>query len=156
MINTTLYKGSFMNLNKDITSLKKKDKLYLALIIVVVVAIIVGGALSGNHSNGTSNVDAQNQKLATLLATANSAEQAFNKCLVPANKTMVELNKLKTQMDAYNSAGDTANYNALVPHQNELVELHNTQVKDCDAVGDTYYAAKASYNNYLDDIQHGK
>jgi hypothetical protein len=64
-----------------------------------------------------------------------------------ADKAAVD--QTNSQMDTYNADGDVADYNSLVPQQNQEVNTYDSELSQCQTLQGQANTAVDTYNNYI-------
>jgi hypothetical protein len=125
MVDSALY----ANLAEKIPILKRKKtvKGWLTTAGVILFFIIVGAANSSSSTTTTPSSGASS-------GSTSGTSTAYDTCVTQYNDLKSQLSSINTQEDNYKAAGDTDNYNALVPQQNSLVNQVNNKATECNGL----------------------
>lgn len=139
--------------HKSLTAVNvKKGKTKQAIISTVtglaifILIAVVRGLAGGGTSTASPQLDQHGQD---LKASAESAKSAYESCEATLQQDKNALDQTNSQMNTYNSDGDVADYNALVPQQNQQTNTYNSQLSNCNDLYTQQSDAVDAYNNYI-------
>jgi hypothetical protein len=112
-------------------------------LITVIVLVAIRGAFGGSS---TPSSDPQTQQLKSA---ADSAKATASQCQTDLDSLNSQVNQLNSQMATDNNSGDTADYNALIPQQNQAVNQYNAKRTECQSDITAANNAVDAYNQHI-------